>query len=625
MKSVFSEIDKNRTIAVNNRGLPNGPNGEVSLLLYPMQLKMFGDYKVTLKKLAQVLEYFDVNSAPPRPDDFRLLPAGKYHLLRFLSLSVPFVAIFTSSKFLPQFTTKEQGIYKISKLLGLMSTFLCTIGVVALTLCLTNNLKTIGWEEIVSFYLIILVSNACQAARESLVWTVDGHVASCETSLQMSLMKYVDIDVCIFENGDDEGDGLVIDEEAIVVDLVSSLRTRVVTRSRLDIFIQMFSVLDHNVFGDVLYWLENQFDTPHLYAYKQSQKVRSSVVQDAVEQHAIANVGLSLTKHELHLDQKFNVAKFNSANLLPFFIGLAVGIIPTCVGFARSGVDGTAFGGVHSTTDVIVEVAFSIGYIILFMFIHLVQIKGSIEDIFQMNSLARCLLLLLSTNPSAAETTKYLGKRTSGTTHPPTMRLNTVNGIEGFANLYKFVYKTVIHSTSKRLRIFQVLFGYCIIAAGAVLASSLLELEFREWNVMLFVMGLLFLVYMIKGLLFVISTHTLLTSRIVKALHTQLSMNFDELAHLTGRNDPDMRRELELANAKISALTRDIVENHPPSKLFGFLPLNRNNTVKTAGKYRVELIFSLKLLSVSYILTFYICPPSPKYRCSCNDDVYCWD
>ena len=380
-----------------------------------------------------------------------------------------------TNKFIPRFTPQEKKVYKVTnQVLDRFVALTTLLLYVIFGIYVFGFLTTIEGKEIISLFAPYFFSLASQCAMESKCWSKDAYIMLGQHSLRLMELNFTFLEVHVSE--DEEGAASSAEEDDEEKALISKQR-KAVERTALSCLFQILYVLD-NVFPDPKYWVESTNDLPHVFAYnKTHRRRRLSIVQDTINKTVHNTEPTAMDKE---LDKKYNVLSADFGKLIPFVVGFGMACIPTIVGFARLGVDGTVFGGKLSGYDSFVDILMFLINWLLYLFIMLVLINGSKNDIREVNSLTRGMLLFLSPEHDLGEEDKLLGARTSGASSIPWVRIRTVREVEGISKLYKYVFSSVQWANARRLAIFQVLSGVGLLAAGGAFISSYLLLEIEE-------------------------------------------------------------------------------------------------------------------------------------------------
>jgi hypothetical protein len=110
--------------------------------------RLLDECNVAAVELSEGVRFFSEHRRCARPDGFMLLPIGKYVILRFVALLVPFAAWGTTHVFFPQYTASEKAIYGLSKtVLGFLSTLMSVLVIINLVLVLSGSAKAITVAE----------------------------------------------------------------------------------------------------------------------------------------------------------------------------------------------------------------------------------------------------------------------------------------------------------------------------------------------------------------------------------------------------------------------------------------------------------------------------------------------
>jgi hypothetical protein len=154
--------------------------------------RLFNSNHISLDEGSRKIHQFSAYGVPFHPTGFKPLKPNKYFWFRLLQLMfAPFTGI---NFFIPSYTDREKGVYKlIRNLIGVFGTVCLICSTVYIVLCMNydleaNNMK-LGLTHIL---MVVLLSWAPQARREMMQFSMKGFHYKHKYCLSRFMLKYAE-------------------------------------------------------------------------------------------------------------------------------------------------------------------------------------------------------------------------------------------------------------------------------------------------------------------------------------------------------------------------------------------------------------------------------------------------
>ena len=149
------------------------------------------------------------------------------------------------------------------------------------------------------------------------------------------------------------------------------------------------------------------------------------------------------------------------------------------------------------------------------------------------------------------------------------------------------------------MKAFEMMTLIAILACIAVFSISLLNLPIFGPLVLLWLIGATITAAMAYVFHFTAKTHNIITKDVVKGLRAQRRLN--NVRYELQQNDEEWEQaaDLQKANSLIDDLCQAIIDENDPVKLWGVLPLTKENTLKMAGAMAASLFTTVLRIAMT--------------------------
>ncbi|GMH84263.1 hypothetical protein TrVE_jg7720 [Triparma verrucosa] len=514
------------------------------------------DFGVTFSELTTKLNYYRRNRRLPlRPDHltFKLKPMRKYFLGRAFSMTfMPVYQMRLTKYYFPRATPNETSIYNFTQtyITGLLSTV--TLAILLLTLLYILHIDTKmtvdEWNILVDVLLTTILPFA-QAARESIVWSIEGQRLKETSHYYRHILVY------------------------------SSFRRP--EMSGLETVHRMFIETGEK---DMVYLLTKH--SAHTYARNEAMKRTKSMMRrrSTIDEEIMkSKVKYSDIESELmRVDKQYNLCVMSINKWFPLILAIAFAFIPTIINYRTGAL--TIF---DNSCPGIAKFAGALEIVIIFFVSYstnLVLLTDAFNSTLCMLKFARWLINSLKTE-------------NMDSSHE--LRLDSPDQVQAFDQLHRYIFTTFFWESYFHIKAFEMMTLIAILACIAVFSISLLNLPISGPLVLLWLIGATITAAMAFVFHFTAKTHSILTKDIVKGLRAQRRLN--NIHYELQQNDEELglAADLQKANSLIDDLCQAIIDEHDPVKLWGVLPLTKENTIKMAGAMAASLFTTVLRIAMT--------------------------
>ncbi|GMI36333.1 hypothetical protein TeGR_g2771 [Tetraparma gracilis] len=526
-------------------------------------LKLVNELGYSLDAAEELIMHWRRASIQFRPDDFEHVPWRTVFWARLASYIIPFAAFFEvfKSASIPNYSPVEQSLYHIMKyslsaVAGIVSSMLW----VALAVTGLGLVETISMAEISAIYMIMAGTVfATQASREA------GHVSTQGVALRQEAMR-----IMIHLRGTRMRltDGTVVSGFQSLVKATDFCGTKVARLFLLET--TQTSPLAHF----------NLMNT----GSRQGRRSSSFMEFEAL----LPDSAAAGDQHGKQITDKYQVLSCGPGRMLPWITALGMASVPTVVGKMRGEL--TMLDAEAPVADVAVDILLFLSIILCACFSVLVVLQNAFDEMSVSSGWATFL-----TNSISKGLTGHHQVGDNGSFY---MRLDNARAVREFDTLRSYISSACNRISWWHKGPFEVLSVLCIVCAGSVFVGSLLEVEVDVWNVLLLLMGFVSLPVMVRVFLLIIGVDSKLFRGLKKGLRHQKRMNETMIIHDRARGgrgllSDETIRDMREANEAIDVMCAEIDDTHRTPKLFGLLPLTRDNLVKMSGAIAAGLFTTI--------------------------------
>eukprot|EP00520_Triparma_pacifica_P014671 CAMPEP_0118637956 /NCGR_PEP_ID=MMETSP0785-20121206/3428_1 /TAXON_ID=91992 /ORGANISM="Bolidomonas pacifica, Strain CCMP 1866" /LENGTH=650 /DNA_ID=CAMNT_0006529175 /DNA_START=51 /DNA_END=2000 /DNA_ORIENTATION=+ len=516
---------------------------------------------VGIEELTKKLTYFrKMDRLPLRPegpeDPFKLQSMWPFFTTRLVTCFIPFLAYFTAHLYIPQSNEREKSLLEISKTFSVILTIAYLLWWVNVCLIVAGTISSVSMIDCAVMFLTYFIFVASQVAREAQYWSEEGRRIESAYQFERFLLHYTD-------------------------EFTSELGVKI---SGYDV---LFRMMAHT--GQ----LDSQssvLEAPAVHAYARSQTRqhlqggwrRQSSMRQELE---LLKAGLAeqaktkQDKEDEFYSNRYAIYKVKTfSKLYPFLASIIAAFTPSVFRHFLPE-ERSLFDGLDSSETIgqIIEIILIFMYVNCYNLVILgtaqkdvsalrhfaIWIEGSLKDQYQMETLR--------------------------------LRLYSRENVGAFRTIHRLVFSVYASYSEYHLASFQVSSIIAIFASALVFALAIMDVSFLVAMALLFLIGTEVTIIMTYVFYNTAKTHTILVNSVNRGLHAQIRKNVIEidfletLAKTRGADRAAEIEELSKANMMIHHLIIEIKDEHRPLKLWGFLPLTKDNIIKLAGALAASL------------------------------------
>jgi hypothetical protein len=515
------------------------------------------DYGVTFSELTTKLKYYRRNCRLPlRPDHstFKLKPMKKYFVGRALPLLfMPVYSLWLTKEYFPRATPNEIAIYNIthSAINGLTS-IVCIMVILLIllyVLSLDSEMTIDGWNLFVDAFNFTIIPTAV-AARESICWSIEGQ-RLCETN---HYYRHI---------------------------LVYS-KFRRPEMSGIEAVHRMFIETGEKDMVDLLLTKHSA----HTYARNEAMKRTKSMAprRSSIDEEIMKSKVkyLNIEDEVKRVDKQYNLCVLSPNKWVPLILAITFAFIPTIINYTTGAL--TIF---DSSCTGIAKFAGALEILIIFLTCYstnLVLLNDAFAGTRCMIKFARWLVNSLKTE-------------NMDSSHE--FRLDSPDQVQAFDQLHRYIFSLFFWESYFHIKGFEMMTLIAILACIGVFSISLLNLPISGPLVLLWLIGTIITAAMAFVFHSTANSHKILTKDVVKCLRAQRRLN--NIHYEVQQNDEELglAADLQKANLLIDDLCQAIIDEHDPVKLWGILPLTKDNTIKMAGAMAASLFTTVLRIALT--------------------------
>ncbi|GMI42838.1 hypothetical protein TrCOL_g4920 [Triparma columacea] len=512
------------------------------------------DFGVTFSELTTKLNYYRRNRRLPlRPDHstFKLKPMKKYFVGRALPLLfMPVYSLWLTKDYFPRATPNEIAIYNIthSAINGLTITVSTMVILLILLFLIQDSEMTIdGWNLFVDAFIFTIIPTAV-AARESIVWSIEGQRLKETNHIYRHILVY------------------------------SKFRRPEMTG--IEAVHRMFIESGEK---DMVYLLKKH--SAHVYARNEAMKRKSMAPRrSSIDEEIMkSKVEYSNIEGEIkRVDKQYNLCVLSLNKWVPLILAITFAFIPTIIN------DMTGVLTIFDRSCAgIAKFAGALEILIIFFTCYatnLVLLNDAFASTRCMIKFARWLVNSLKTE-------------NMDSSHE--FRLDSPDQVQAFDQLHRYIFSMFFWESCFHIKAFEMMTLIAILACIGVFSISLLNLPISGPLVLLWLIGTIITAAMAFVFHSTANTHKILTKDVVKCLRAQRRLN--NIHYEVQQNDEELglAADLQKANLLLDDLCQAIIDEHDPVKLWGILPLTKENTIKMAGAMAASLFTTVLRIAMT--------------------------